>query len=260
MNRRMSIKSSPANESPLFSLEDVSFRIKRSGKKELLFDQINLQIKDGEKILLIGENGSGKTTLLRLINGLYKPSSGKIFYLSMDLHSKILNRKEGRIRFRKENGFLFQLPDTMFFHTTVRDEIAFGPETFQMDQVQERVLSIAKKLQIENLLDRAPYELSYGEKKRVALAALLVNEPRFLLLDEPLAGLDPPVMEMIADLFSEMKTGFLLSTHDLGRGGLGSRVVALDRSHRIVYDGDRRTFFESKIELKKAGMLCPDRE
>ncbi len=204
---------------------------------------INLSIKKGEIFSVIGLNGCGKTTLLHLINGLIFPDSGKILFEGNTVNEKSLKEKNFGIRFRQNIGYIFQNPDVQLFCPTVLDELLFGP--LQINLPLETVLERAEKtmsyLGIENLKDRPVYMLSGGEKKKVAIASVLTMNPEVLLVDEPLAGLDPKTQTFFIELLSELnKAGktIIFTTHQLDLiDHLQPRVAVLSDDHTIKKTG-----------------------
>lgn len=199
----------------LFELEGVSFRYGRHAALQ----GIDLQIKAGERIALLGANGSGKSTLLRLLDGLYLPTAGAIRFDSRPLTRENLEDASFAIAFRRRVGLLFQDPDVQLFNATVFDEVAFGP--LQLGWPKQQILVSVEEaldlLAIAPLRDRAPFHLSGGEKKRVALASVLVLKPDVLLLDEPTAALDPKTEKQLLSFLSGLprNTTLITATHDL---------------------------------------------
>ena len=206
-------------------------------------DGVSLRIARGEKVALLGANGCGKSTLLKILDGLLFPDGGTYRAFGEDVTEDTLEDEQMNRGFRSRVGFIFQNSDAQVFSPTVREEIAFGPLTMDMrrDQVEARVADTLAMLDIEELADRAPYQLSGGQKKRVAIASVLVMNPEVLLFDEPTAGLDPRtqqwLLELIVELNSAGKT-IVLATHDLSTlPTLADRCVVFDEEHRIVGEG-----------------------
>jgi cobalt/nickel transport system ATP-binding protein len=219
-----------------FTVEQLSARL---GDREVLAE-LSFSVAGGERIVLLGMNGCGKTTLLKLLDGLLPPASGVLRYDGRALDGSALTQPEFRRRFRGEVAFLFQNVDAMLFNPTVADEIAFGPRQLGLPDVAARVEHYAKLFGAEAWLDRPPFELSGGEKKRVALAALLAIEPKVLLLDEPTAGLDPASSAQLVDMLNQREDlTVVTSTHNLSVvAELGTRVLLLPRQPgRLLYDG-----------------------
>jgi len=213
-------------------------RLERGGRP--VVQDLSFSVAPGERVVLLGVNGCGKTTLLKALDGLAFPAAGRIAYDGVALTARALEAPAFRRRFRGEVGLLFQNVDAMLFNPTVADEIAFGPRQLGLPGVDERVDRWARRFQVEPLLDRPPFELSGGEKKRVALAALLACDPRVLLLDEPTANLDPATGARLVDfLLSRPDLTVITSTHNLSVADeLGARAVLLapDRPGAL-YDG-----------------------
>ncbi len=226
--------------SALFSVEEVRFAY--TGQAPCL-DGVSFEVRQGERVALVGANGSGKSTLLHLLDGLYPPSSGSVAYHGTRLTERALACAPFGPRFRQEVGFLFQNSDAQLFCATVEEELAFGP--LQMGWEQEHVLRRIEDalavLEIARLRSRAPAALSAGEKKRVALASLLVLSPSALLLDEPTSGLDPRSQSLllgILDALHERGVALVTATHDLALlPHLADRVIVLSEEHRLVADG-----------------------
>src|ERR1022692_3350617 len=163
---------------------------------------INLTIERGERIVLLGANGSGKTTLLRILDGLYPPSGGSLQFAGEDLTLEKLADESFELAFRRQVALVFQNPDVQLFNATVFDELAFGPLQLQWprDEILRGVGEMMKSMRLDNLRARPPHHLSGGERKRVALASVLILDPAVLLLDEPTMGLDPQSQSQIIDL------------------------------------------------------------
>jgi cobalt/nickel transport system ATP-binding protein len=204
---------------------------------------VSLTIRRGEKVALLGANGCGKSTLLKVLDGLVFPDAGTYRAFGAEVTEDHLEDEQFSRGFRSRVGFIFQNSDAQVFSTTVRDEIAFGPLNMGMsvEQVRARVDDTLQMLDIVDLADRAPYQLSGGQKKRVAIASVLVMNPEVLLFDEPTAALDPRtqqwLMELIVELAGAGKT-IVIATHDLERlDRLADRCVVFSEAHRIVADG-----------------------
>jgi cobalt/nickel transport system ATP-binding protein len=206
-------------------------------------DGVSLTVRRGEKVALLGANGCGKSTLLKVLDGLVYPDSGTFTAFGELVTEDKLEDQQMNEGFRSRVGFIFQNSDAQVFSPTVREEIAFGPLNMAMsrDQVNARVDDTLAMLDIADLADRAPYQLSGGQKKRVAIASVLVMNPDVLLFDEPTAALDPRsqqwLMELIVELNEAGKT-IVLATHDLGTLELlADRCVVFSEEHRIVAEG-----------------------
>jgi cobalt/nickel transport system ATP-binding protein len=181
---------------------------------------IDLQIRKGEKIAVIGANGTGKSTLLQLLDGLIFPDKGVIKAFGVELSEKAFEDEAFSLDFRKKVGFVFQNPEVQLFCPSVKEDIIFGPLQLGVspELIKTRLAAIAAELDISELLERAPHHLSIGEKRKVAIASVLAIEPEVIILDEPTAGLDPLTSRHIIDIILRAnKAGktIIISTHDL---------------------------------------------
>jgi cobalt/nickel transport system ATP-binding protein len=236
-------------------LEALGLGFRLDGTKDLLQD-IDLALRPGDKVVLLGANGTGKSTLLRLLNGLLTPSQGEVRYDGQPLTREALRDPDFHRRFRREVVLLFQNPDAMLFNPTVADEIAFGPRQLGLPDLDERVRHWAGLLRLEALLGRTPFSLSGGEKQRVCLAALLALEPRVLLLDEPTANMDPRSTGWLIDFLAELRQTALVTTHNLSLAGeLGERCLVLGEDHRLIYDGEIGAFLRDGDALLAANLV-----
>jgi cobalt/nickel transport system ATP-binding protein len=201
----------------LYDVDQLTYRYE--GTPAL--NNLSLSIPDGTRVALLGANGSGKSTLLRLLDGLYFGDTGSIAFRGRQLTEKRFSEDQFAFAFRREVGLVFQNPDSQLFNPTVFDEVAFSPLQMRWPkgEIRERVMETLDWLRIGHLKDRAPQRLSGGEKKRVALASVLVLDPAVLLLDEPTAGLDPRSQGQLIDLLVQWGGGakaVVIATHDLG--------------------------------------------
>jgi cobalt/nickel transport system ATP-binding protein len=181
---------------------------------------LTLHIGQGERVVLLGANGSGKSTLLRVLDALCFPSAGSVTFKGDALTAKRLQQDEFSLNFRRRVALVFQNPDVQLFNPTVFDEVAYGPLQMQWrkEDVMRRVEETLQFMSISHLRDRPPYRLSGGEKKRVALASVLVLDPEVLLLDEPTATLDPKSQSQVVDLMQQWKgtaKTVITATHQL---------------------------------------------
>src|SRR5580658_7390008 len=188
-----------------FQLRDVSFKYETVAA----IDGISLDIEAGKRIALLGANGSGKSTLLRLLDALSFPSAGFISFQGQPLSEDRFADDQFAFDFHRRVGLVFQNPDVQLFNPTVFDEVAFGPLQLRWAKtdIRDRVDEILDRLRIGHLRNRVPQSLSGGEKKRVALASVLVLDPAVLLLDEPTAALDPRSHSEIIDLLIDWGGG-----------------------------------------------------
>jgi cobalt/nickel transport system ATP-binding protein len=244
----------------IFDLRDVSYSY--VGKIDALKD-IKLKIALGEQISIIGSNGSGKSTLLAILNGLIYPTSGEFYAFENRINEEIFDTikdNEFRSYFRTKVGFVFQNSDVQLFSPTVFEEISFGP--LQLDatpeEVKARVEEALEMMGITKLRERSPHTLSGGEKKKVCIASVLVNNPDVLLLDEPTAGLDPRTQLWLIELLQELgragKT-IITATHDLDIiEQISKRSIVIGEDHRVKMDGSSG-YVLSDFELLLAANL-----
>jgi cobalt/nickel transport system ATP-binding protein len=219
-------------------------------------EDVSFELGAGEKVVLLGANGTGKSTLLKVLNGLLEPDAGTYRYAGQEVSRRALARPEFHARFRQEVVLLFQNPDAMLFNPTVHDEVAFGPRQLGLPDVDERVRHWAGVLGIEGLLERQPFALSGGEKQRVCMAALLVLEPKVLLLDEPTANMDPRSTGWLVDFLSGLSLTSVVTTHNLSLAAeLGERCLVLAENHRLIYDGALRSFLRDHGKLLAANLV-----
>jgi cobalt/nickel transport system ATP-binding protein len=200
----------------LFDLADVAFRY----QEVEAIRSFTLEVAERTRVALVGANGSGKSTLLRLLGALYFPDAGAIRFRGDALTEAAFADERFSHAFRRRVGLVFQNPDVQLFNPTVFDEVAFGPLQlgWPKDEVRARVEGMMTRMRLADLRHRAPQRLSGGEKKRVALASVLVMEPEVLLLDEPTAALDPRSRSEIIDLlvgWGDGSKSVITATHDL---------------------------------------------
>jgi cobalt/nickel transport system ATP-binding protein len=215
---------------PVFELQDAYFEY--DGIPAL--QGLSVQIAEGESVALLGANGSGKSTLLKILDALYFPSRGEYSFGGQPLAPDALQEEAFALSFRRRVALVFQNPDVQLFNPTVFDEVAFGP--LQMRWPKEKVLSSVNAtlelMAIVHLRDRPPYRLSGGEKKRVALASVVVLDPDVLLLDEPTSTLDPRSQSQVIDLIQDWKDSsktVVTATHQLEIvEDIANRVIVLE--------------------------------
>jgi cobalt/nickel transport system ATP-binding protein len=202
---------------PIYRLSDVSYAYLN---RFAAIDIDHLDIPRSSRVALIGANGSGKSTLLKLLDALYFPQRGRIEFDGTALTEESFRNESVQFSFRKRVGFLFQDPEVQLFSPTVWDEICFGPLQigWEKDRIRNEAEGILRQFGLETLRDRPPYRLSLGEKKKVALASVLIIDPEVLLLDEPTAALDPRTQSTLLELlhmWREDHKTIVTSTHDL---------------------------------------------
>lgn len=221
---------------------------------------INLSIREGVFYALIGHTGSGKSTLIQHMNGLIQPTSGEVLYKGMSLRDKNADLKMIRSRV----GLVFQYPEHQLFETTVYDDVAFGPKNLklQKDEIDARVKEALILTGVdESVWQNSPFELSGGQKRRVAIAGVLAMKPEVLILDEPTAGLDPggrdEILNVLKRLHSDEKITIILVSHSMEDvAGYADRIIVMNKGH-IEYEDSPVQIFRHAEELKNMGLSVP---
>lgn len=247
-----------APRKPLLELEEIHFAY-REGVPAL--SGLSLSVDPGERVAILGANGCGKSTLLKLLGGLVHPRAGRYRAFGREITDRLLARDPFGIYFRKEVGILFQNPEAQLFNNTVAEEIAFGP--LQMndppEEVDRKVCATIRNFGLEELADRPPFELSGGEKKKVAIASVLVMDPSVLLLDEPTAGLDPrSSRELVDTILSAEEQGktVITATHDLHIvAEIARRVLVFGEDRRILASGSPEEILTDRSLLLAANLV-----
>ena len=223
-------------------------------------DDMNLSMMDGEFLGIIGHTGSGKSTLIQHLNGLLKPTSGRILLQGRDIWAD--PKKIRDVRFQV--GLVFQYPEYQLFEETVYKDIAFGPKNMGLDEadIDRRVRDAAAFVGLtEAMLDKSPFELSGGQKRRVAIAGVIAMEPKVLVLDEPTAGLDPrgrdDILARIQDYHRAKNASVVLVSHSMEEIARNvDRIVVLSDSH-VFMEGTPRKVFARADELEQVGLDIP---
>jgi cobalt/nickel transport system ATP-binding protein len=224
-------------------------------------DDVSFSVGQGERLAVIGSNGSGKSTLLHIVNALVFPQAGNVYLEGQLASEKRLRDKVFLQFFRQRMGYLFQDPDVQLFCPTVFDELLFGPLHLGLTEEESiaRATETMAMLKLQNLKDRPSYMLSGGEKKRVALGAILTMNPDILLLDEPGNGLDPRSYSFLVELIialSEAGKTIIVATHDLALiGELGCRVVVLSEQHRVEKIGSAEEIIGDEELLLRVNLI-----
>ncbi|WP_263772004.1 energy-coupling factor ABC transporter ATP-binding protein [Propionivibrio soli] len=241
---------------PVFELTDVSYAY----QSVPALDGVNLSIRRGERIALLGANGSGKSTLLRLLDGLSFANGGSLRAFGEALDEASLSDERTHYSFRRRVGFVFQNPEVQLFNPTVFDELAFGPLQlgWSRAEILQRIEEIAERFSLGHLKNRSPHRLSGGEKKRVALASVMIVDPEVLLLDEPTAALDPESQsEMIRFLAASRNTGrtLIIATHDLDvLPDIADYAYVLDRG-RVAGAGTPAEILANEALLRRTRLI-----
>jgi len=200
----------------------------------------------GDSVVLMGANGSGKSTLLKMMCGLNFPSAGRFLAFDQEITEAVLENDRAAKEYHRRVGFVFQNSEAQLFTTSVWDEIAFGPLQMGLkhDEVKERISDVMEMFAISHLAEKSPYRLSGGEKKKVALASVLVLNPEVLILDEPTNGLDPKTQRWLTELLLELNhqgRTIVVATHNLDLAhAIADRALVLSENHKLVFDGPTR--------------------
>ncbi|MBO5112382.1 MAG: energy-coupling factor transporter ATPase [Lachnospiraceae bacterium] len=221
---------------------------------------INLVIPDGQFIGLIGHTGSGKSTLVQHLNGLLKPTTGNIYYNGADINDADYNKKE----LRSKVGLVFQYPEHQLFEIDVFKDVCFGPKNLGLDrkEVELRAYDALKQVGIEDeYFYQSPFDLSGGQKRRVAIAGVLAMKPEVLILDEPTAGLDPrgrdEILDQIAKLREETGMTVILVSHSMEDvAKYVDRIIVMNKS-RVMFDDEPKKVFRHYKELEEVGLAAP---
>ena len=228
--------------------------------RKVAVDNVNLEIEEGELVGVIGHTGSGKSTLIQHLNGLLKPTEGKVFIDGEELWED--KKKLRDIRFKV--GLVFQYPEYQLFEETVYKDIAFGPKNMGLsdEEIDKRIRETARMVGIkEELFEKSPFELSGGQKRRVAIAGVMAMEPKVLILDEPASGLDPrgrdKILGQIREYHEEKKNTVLLVSHsmeDVAKNA--SKILVMNKAGLYCYDTPVNVFSKSQ-ELMEMGLSVP---
>lgn len=215
-------------------------------------DDVSLTINDGEFIGLIGHTGSGKSTLVQHLNGLMRPDGGSVIVDGMDISDKNTDLREVRRRV----GLVFQYPEHQLFEESVRKDVSFGPRNLgcDEDEIERRVRDACAQVGLgEDMLDKSPFDMSGGQKRRVAIAGVLAMQPKVLVLDEPTAGLDPrgrsELIALIRQLHEDAGNTIVMVSHSMDDiASLAQRIIVMNKG-RVAMDGTPREVFSHPKEL-----------
>ncbi len=224
-------------------------------------DDINLVIPDGQFIGLIGHTGCGKSTFVQHLNGLLKPTSGNIYFNGEDIHDNDYDKK----KLRSKVGLVFQYPEHQLFEVDVFSDVCYGPKNLGLDkkEVELRAYSALKQVGIpDEAFYQSPFDLSGGQKRRVAIAGVLAMKPDVLVLDEPTAGLDPrgrdEILDQIAKLHDEMGITVILVSHSMEDvAKYVDRILVMNKG-RIMFDNEPKEVFRHFRQLETIGLAAPE--
>ena len=245
----------------LIELKDVCYTYSAKTVYEVkALDHINLKIDEGEYIGIIGHTGSGKSTLIQHLNGLIKPSSGNVYFAGKDIWEEDYDLRS----LRTHVGIVFQYPENQLFETDVITDVCFGPKNqgLSKEECEDRAVHALRQVGIpEDLYKVSPFELSGGQKRRVAIAGILAMDPEVLILDEPTAGLDPAgrdeILNQIKYLRDKRGITVILVSHSMEDVALYANRLIVVHEGRIAFDDTPRMVFSHYRELEAMGLAAP---
>ena len=255
------VSITPPSDSAIWA-QNISFSYSPKAKiKEYAIQNISLDIKYGEFVAIVGHTGSGKSTFLQHINALVKLQSGNLFVCGHDLSAKKPNYKE----IRQNVGMVFQYPEYQLFADTVYDDVCFGLKNFGVDKNEWQ--NLAKQaielvgLNFDEVKNKSPFDLSGGEKRRVALAGVLVTKPKVLVLDEPTAGLDPQgkreILSLVSSLNKTQGVTVVMVSHDMDEVYENVNRIVVFKDSLVVYDLPPRQLFRMEKEIVDMDLEVP---
>lgn len=230
--------------------------------EKMALDDVSLTIEEGSFTAIAGHTGSGKSTLMQHINGLLTPDKGMVHIDGIDINKK----NKAAFTARRSVGLVFQYPEQQLFEETVAKDIAFGPKNFGLseDEIKERVKDAMEfvELDYDEYKDKSPFELSGGQMRRVAIAGIIALKPKYLVLDEPTAGLDPQLkanlLNKIKKLHSKEKMTIIMVSHNMDDiAKLADKVAVMNHGKLMIYDKPDKVFANRQI-IKDAGLLEPE--
>lgn len=228
--------------------------------EKIALEDINIEIQSGEFVGIIGHTGSGKSTLIQMFNGLLKPTRGDVFVNEQNIHQDKANKKE----IRQKVGLVFQYPEYQLFEMTVKDDVAFGPKNLGLseEEVKARVKYALDAVGLdESYYEKSPFELSGGQKRRVAIAGVLAMKPETLILDEPTAGLDPKgrneLFEQLQTMHKELGLTIILISHSMEDVARYVEKLFVLYKGKIAYQGTPREVFANGKKLEEIGLAMP---
>ena len=242
-------------------LRNVTYTYSAGTAYEMVaLDNISLQIPDGQFIGIIGHTGSGKSTLIQHFNGLIRPTSGQVLFDGEDIWAEKYDRR----RLRSQVGLVFQYPEHQLFETDVLTDVCFGPKNLgcSEEECKERALEALRQVGLkEKYYHMSPFDLSGGQKRRVAIAGVLAMYPKMLVLDEPTAGLDPKgrddILDKVKELHETRGISIAIVSHSMeDMAKYVERIIVMNHGH-MPFDGTPREVFSHYLELEKIGLAAP---
>lgn len=237
---------------------DVSFAYpQEEDDAPLVLDGVNIKIKKGEFVAILGHNGSGKSTIAKHFNAILLPTSGDVYVYGMNT-----KQEENLLKIRQTAGMVFQNPDNQIVATIVEEDVAFAPENLGVEpsEIRKRVDEALKAVNMYDYRDRAPHQLSGGQKQRVAIAGIIAMRPDCIIMDEPTAMLDPhgrrSVLRTIRTLNKEQGITVVLITHYMDEAAQADRIIVMDNG-KILLDGKPKEVFSHVELLKEVGLDVP---
>lgn len=244
----------------IFEVKDVSFSYaayEEDGVDIEALKNVDIDIKNGDFVVILGRNGSGKSTFSRLLNALLIPQKGIVL-----VKGKPTSDEDNVWKIRSTAGMVFQNPDNQIIATTVEEDVAFGPENLGVapDEIKKRVDEALKKVEIDNLKMNAPHLLSGGQKQRVAIAGILAMKPECIILDEATSMLDPvgrkEVISVLKELNKNENITIIHITHHMDEAAIANRLIIIDNG-KIVLDGTPQEVFSNVEKVKSLGLDVP---
>lgn len=232
----------------------------KTSKETKALCDVNLKIDDGEFLAIIGHTGSGKSTLIQLMDGLLKGATGEILVDGKNIEDKDFNKRE----LRKKVGLVFQNPENQLFEETVLKDVCFGPKNMGLsnEEAEKKAIEALKLVEVpKESYDKSVFELSGGQKRRVAIAGVLAMDPEVLILDEPTSGLDPQgrnmIMEQVKKLHEEKGISIIWVSHNMEQVALHAKRIVVMNDGKVAMDDTTRNIFARGDELEQMGLKVP---
>ena len=242
-------------------LKDVNFIYSQGTNNETTaLSDANLTIGDNEFVAIIGHTGSGKSTLIQLMNGLLKCASGEVLIDGKNIDDKDFNK----IELRKKVGIVFQNPESQLFEETVLKDVCFGPKNlgYSDEEAEKKAIEAMELVDVpKHSYEKSVFEISGGQKRRVAIAGVLAMEPDILILDEPTSGLDPKgrnkIMKLVNQLHEEKGITIIWVSHNMEQVGKYAKRIVVMNEGEILFDDDAKKVFAKTKELEEVGLKAP---